>query len=383
MENIQFAILAVDKKAIEEDAKNGVLGDFVVGRLITPYISLLNKEYLRDIELITKQRFIKEDLEDLIIEFGELARGLVIEPQYLVLERMRKRSKAYPPLKYSYIHMLSSRFYEKNMHSILDGYHTVLYDLAKDKLIKFDGEYIALNNSFIDNILSTKTLKRVLNRTKYFKKALYSYITHGRAGKVTLDIVLKELTSKVKRELKITFEKQDIEDPKNYLFLDTKEKLIKLSEKNTIKEIIYKIKDPKEIKVQSIAGAMNDVYLVKADNEKLIVKRFTDWFNIKWFALSIIAYGTKVFTLSGKARLSNEYGINHLLAENNIPVPEIVSINIKERVLIEKYIEGKSILDIVKEAVKTENLSKEQKKWAFQVGKLIAKIHSLDIALGD
>ena len=43
--NIQLAILAVDKKAVEADARKGALGDFVAGRLMSPYIPILNSEF--------------------------------------------------------------------------------------------------------------------------------------------------------------------------------------------------------------------------------------------------------------------------------------------------------------------------------------------------
>lgn len=383
MDDTQFAILAVDKKAIEVDAKDGILGDFVVGRLIAPYIPILNQEYLREIEVETKRRLAREDLEDLIIEYGELARGLVIKPEYIVLARMRKRSKAYPPLRYSYVNMLQTGLREKNMMAIIDGYLEALRDLANLKILKFDGENIVLENSYIDNILSFKTMKKVINILEFNKKALYAYVTHGRAGKVKLDVATKELASKIKRELTITLNKQEIEDPKSYLFLKTENGLVNLSEKNSITEVIRKIRNEEKITVNLLAGALNEVYLVDVEKERLVVKRFTDWFNFKWFALNVVAYGAKIFTLSGKARLSNEYGTNILLAENHIPVPEIVYINIQERLLIEKYIDGKTMLDIVKEAVVTDDLADEQRRWALEIGRLIADIHALDVTLGD
>ena len=379
----QFAVLAVDKKAIEVDAEEGMLGDFVVGRLISPYIPVLTQEYLRAREVETKRRLAREDLEDLIIEYGELARGLVINPEYLVLARMRKRAKAYPPLKYSYVNMLQTGLREKNMASIIDGYLEALRDLENLKILKFDGENIVLENSYIDDVLSFKTMKKVVNILEFNKKALYAYVTHGRAGKVKIDVATKELASKIKRELTVTINKQEIEDPKNYLFLKTEKGLVNLNERNSITEVVRKIRSGRKITVNLLAGALNEVYLVEVEKEKLVVKRFTDWFNFKWFALNIVAYGAKIFTLSGKARLSNEYGTNRLLAENHIPVPEIVYINIQDRLLIEKYVEGKTILDNIKEAITEDNLTDEQRRWALEMGKLIADIHGLDVTLGD
>lgn len=383
MQNTQFAILVVDKKAIEIDARKGKLGDFIVGRLTSPYIPLLNTNYLRKIELETKRRFVKEDLEDLIIEYGELARGLVIKPEYLVLARMKKRVRSYSPLKFSYIKMLNAELREKNMYSILNGYVEVLNDLANSKFIKFDGENIILENLYIDNILTSRIKRKVVNLVKVSEKTIYAYITHGKAGRVKLDIMAKELASKIKRELTISFEKKELEDPKKYLFLKTKGGLINLNEKKSITEVMHKIIGNERVTIIPLGGALNEVYIAEVGKDKLVIKKFTDWFNLKWFVLNIAAYGTKVFTLSGRTRLYNEYAINRLLTENNISVPEIVFINIQERLLIERYIEGNSMQNIVKEAIETNSLTQKQKYWAVEVGKLIAKIHMLEVTLGD
>ncbi|MDQ1280895.1 MAG: Polbeta protein [Thermoproteota archaeon] len=383
MNGNQFAVLAVDKKALEMDAEKGALGDFVVGRLLSPYLPILNPEYLRSIELETKRRFVIEDLEDLIIEYGELSRGLVVKLDYLVLCRMKKRATSYPPLKYSYVKMLSPELRERNMKAILEGYVEVLKGLVKLKMIKFDGENLIINNGYIDNILSFKIHRRVVNLMEFSRRAFHSYVTHGRAGRVKLDVVAKELASKIKRELRIALNGQDLEDPKNYLFLKTGESLISLSERRSIKDFISKLECNENVVISPLAGALNEVYLIRVGSERLVAKKFTDWFNIKWFALNVVAYGTKIFTLSGKARLSNEFGMNRLLDENGIPVPEIVHVNIQERLLVEQFIEGISTLDIIRDAVRTDSLASEYKKYVFETGRTMAKMHSLDVTLGD
>lgn len=383
IDGIQFAVLAVDKKALEMDARKGALGDFVAGRLLSPYLPLLNPEYLRSIELETKQRFATEDLDDLIIEYGEIARGLVVKIDYLVLCRMKKRATSYPPLRYSYVKMLSPELRERNMKAILEGYIEVLKRLVELNIVKLDEENIVIENEYIDNILSFKTLRRVVNLMEFSRRAFYSYVTHGRAGRVKLDVVAKELASKIKRELKIAFNRQDLEDPKNYLFLKTGGGLISLSEKSSIKDFISKLESNKNVMMSPLAGALNEVYHIRVGNERLVVKKFTDWFNLKWFALNVVAYGTKIFTLSGKARLSNEFGMNRLLAENGIPVPEMIHVNIQERLLVERFIEGTSILDIVREAVRMDNITSEHKEYVIEAGRTMARMHSLDVTLGD
>lgn len=379
----QFAILAVDKRALELDAEKGELGDFVAGRFLSPYIPVVNPDYLRKIEITVKRRFAEEDLEDLIIEYDELSRGLVIEPEYLVLARMEKRSIAYPPLKYSYTNMLQKNLRESNMKKILDGYREVIEDLVSSGMVKREDESIILVDRYIDKVLSSKIRNRVVNLMDFGRRAIHSYLTHTKAGKVNLDIVAKELASKIKREIHTSTTKMEIEDPKNYLLLKTEQGLISLNRKDMVIDKIRSLDINQKIDVSVLSGALNDVHLVTLDDEMLVVKKFTDWFNIKWLLLNIASYGTKVFRTSGKARLSNEYVTNRILAEKGIPVPEVVSISLQDRILVEQYIKGKSLLHILLKIGKSDQISEEDKKYVFAAGKLLAQIHNLDVTVGD
>ncbi|MCJ7636606.1 MAG: hypothetical protein MUO21_03880, partial [Nitrososphaeraceae archaeon] len=189
--------------------------------------------------------------------------------------------------------------------------------------------------------------------------------------------------SKIKREISTKFNGQELEDPKNYLFLKTEKGLINLNKKDAIIEKIREINGNKKVDVKTLAGALNEVYLVTIDDEELIVKKFTDWYNLKWFILNIATYGTKIFHLSGKTRLSNEYVTNQLLAENKIPVPEIVSISLKDRMLVEHYIKGTPFLNVIIEIIRHDHLDTELRKFVFEIGRLLAQIHCLNITLGD
>ena len=379
----QLAILIVDKKALELDAEKGSFGDFIAGRLMSPYTPLLNTEYLEDIEVKLKKRFVEEDLEDLVIEYEELARGLVIRLEYLILARMQKRSRGYPPLRYSYINMLREELRDKNMTAILRGYRKAIKKLTTSKFIRVEGDTIRFENEYVDIILSSKTYNKVVNLADFSRRALSAYITHGKAGRVKLDVFAMELTSKIKRELQTAFKRQRIEDPKNFLFLKTDKGLICLNEESTMVELVQKLRNEKNVGVDPLSSALNEVYSITLDDEKLVVKKFTNWYTFKWFMLNIAAYGTKIFSLSGKARLANEYGINRLLAEKNILVPEIVAISIKDRVLVERYIEGTSALDFLEKAFALEELTDQQKDLAIELGKTIATIHSLHVVIGD
>jgi tRNA A-37 threonylcarbamoyl transferase component Bud32/predicted nucleotidyltransferase len=379
----QYAILTVDKKAIELDVETGNFGDFIAGRLISPYRPIHNSEYLEHLEVKVKKRFAEEELRDLVSEYEELARGLVIKPEYFILARMKKRSRGYPPLRYSYMQMLKDELRTKNMDAILSGYRSALTALQTTHIIKYFNDEVTLENNYVNKVLSSKRLNKVVNFIDSSKRAISAYITHGRAGRVKLDVFAKELTSKLKREFKIAFAREEIEDPKNYLFLRTEQGLVNLNEQNMMLESIQQFMDHQASKSQPLASALNDVFLVTVNKEKYVVKKFTNWYNVKWFVLNIAAYGTKKFALSGKTRLANEYGINRLLAENKMLVPDIVTISLKDRILVQRFIPGINGLDFYGKAFASSGLTNKQKQIAHKIGKTIAEIHSLDVAIGD
>jgi len=382
-EDGQLAILAVDQDALEKDVEKGVFGDFVAGRLLTPHVAILNEEYIWRVEVAVKKRFAEEDLKDLVLEYGELACGLTIIPTYLVLARMEKRARAYSPLRYSYVNILRPDLRENNLGLILEGYHEALTQLEKEGAVKFDGKYVQFQASFVDKVLSYKMYNRVVNFVASSRRTFNAYITHGKAGRVTLDIVARELASKLKREIQMAFHRQGLDDPKDYLFLETEKGLLSLNKTDSIIEKLRDIRGGSDITAKTLGTALNEVYFVEIDGEKLVAKRFTDWYNFKWFILNVVTLGTKVFSTQGKARLSNEYVTNRFLAENGILVPEIVSVSIPDRLLVERFVEGRSVLDIIVEVMASDSLSEEYEHLAFEVGRTLAKIHGRDVVLGD
>ncbi len=383
IKNAQLAVLAVDQKALEADVSRGALGDFVAGRLLSPFIPLKGEDYIQHVEVAVKKRFAEEELEDLVLEYGELARGLTIKPEYLILARMEKRAKVYSPLRYSYIKMLRPDLRDVNLGRIIEGYHEALRELQMGRIIRYEEQNIRLEDEFVDRVLSYKMLNKVVNLVDTSRRTFNSYITHGRAGRVKLEVVARELGSKLKRELQVTFNRQEIEDPRNYLFLETEKGLQCLNKTDIIVQKLQRLRGTNDVVARTLMSALNEVYLVEIEGERFVAKKFTDFHNLKWFIINVAAYGTKIFSLQGRSRLANEYLTNRFLAENGIPVAEIVSVSIPERMLIERFIEGTSALDFVSEAINTEHLTEEKKERAFQIGRTIAQVHSLNIVIGD
>ncbi len=375
-----ISFLIVDRELFEIDVDNGKVGDFLSNRILTPYIVITNSNYFVEKELIFKKRIIKEELENLIIEYGELSRSLIIKPEYFAISRMVKRAKVFPPLGYNYSKLIND---PTAMKSIMKSFNEAIEEMANDGFIKIDNQNISPTNNFVNNVVSKRTLKKVVNILEQSKASLYSYLMHGKAGLVDLDTISKELTFRTRKDLSKIIRKKNMKDPRDYLNLRVANGTIYLNDKSSITEILKRMRPNKKIEITPLTGVLNEVYLVKVDDEKLVAKKFTDWHSLKWFVLNIFALGAKTFYLSGKNRLQNEISTNTFLTDNKISVPSILHVSLPRGIVFRQFIEGSIITNIVKDSIKKEDLPKSSKECYYRLGKFFANIHDLGIELGD
>ncbi|MEM2922489.1 MAG: hypothetical protein QXF26_09270, partial [Candidatus Bathyarchaeia archaeon] len=297
---VPMAFMLVDKELFEIDVQHGSLGEFVSGRLLSPYLPLINGTYLKKCEIDLKRRVVIEELRDLVAQYGELSRGLVIGIDYIILSRMKKRMRMYPPLRYSYLNMLHEKVRERNLALIKEGFVEALKLVADEGVVKWDGSHITLTDEFIDNILKRKHVEKVVNILDFSRRALRAYLAQGRAGRVSPDILARELTVKISREIAASPQSARLEDPKNYLYLKTAARLVNMNEKASLVDILSKYKPGVDISLKNLGGVLNEVYQAFVGDASYVVKKFSDWFGFKWFTLNLVALGTRYFTVSGR-----------------------------------------------------------------------------------
>ncbi len=239
-----------------------------------------------------------------------------------------------------------------------------------------------LQTRFIDRILTRSSFERAVDVVETSQRVFRSYLAYGGGRIGGIELILDELGALLRRGPQFDLREKP-EDPRNHLFLQTATGMVNLNERSSIIDFARRLRPGAKVVMTPLASALNDVYLVSVAEEQLVVKKYTDWVNLKWFTVNLVTLGTKKFSVMGKSRLANEYGMNRVLSEADVPVPEIVHVSIPDRILIERYVEGENVGNIVKAASSSDQLTARQYEVATGIGKALAKIHSIDITMGD
>ncbi len=378
----EVRLLIADRNLLESDLKTGTLGDFFTEKFLYPFRAYTNDDYLKRLELETKVRVVKEEARDLVLEYGEMCRGLVAKPEFFGLSRMRKQARVLVPSMVNYLCLLEQPVRQQNL-SILNASFKSAVSAMRGDLVELDGDYATLRDEAVDRWLKDRASEQVINILRQSQRALYSYLAKGRAIYLNLDLLARELYTPLKLSLDRELVGMQPENPKNYLNLRTSEGLFSLSERASLEEIISKLRPGRPITIVPLAGVLNEVFLVSAGKEQFVAKMFTDWHGFKWFTLNLVSFGSKVFAVSGKARMTNEYGINRYLARKGLKVPQITYVSVKQRILLERYIAGMALGDLVTQCVNQSALTKSQYRLAESLGETLAGIHGVGVSVGD
>lgn len=383
-------VLVVDQGVFEMDVERGFLGEALAGGLLFPYVALVNGNYLRFQEVKLKKRLILELLENLALTFPELSYEFRIKPEYFLYETILSRARLFPPMLYSAFNFMRKDVKEKNVQSSLKGYLEALKSLKSENVVDFSEGYVKICKEFLDKAKSRRV--RFTNLFKTAHRALFASLL-GIFPK-TLGFISqnREVLFKVQRFFKENSKSvHEIEEPQKYLYVPTASGLVSLASRVDVKTFARKMlcaSEDAEVEVEEVGGVLNDVYLVKAvvnDVEKrVVVKSFRDWSSFKWFPLTLWTFGTRTFAVLGLSRLERECAISQLLHSKGFAVPKILHVSQSERLIFMEYVEGENLDRVVKRilASKAEGVEKDLEV-VRRVGEEFAKIHMLNIALGD
>jgi len=386
-----IAVLAVDEWVFERDVDRGFLGEALVGGLIFPYMPLVNRDYLHLQEVKLKKRLILELMESLVMDFPELSYEFHIKPEYFMYEAMLTRARLFPPMLYALASFMQENRKEKNVKDVLCGFLEALKELEAERVISFSMGYVKISKEFADAAKTRRVhftnLFRTGQRTLFTSllgifPQILNVFSQNREAFLNLQRVLEE-SSKVLRR---------IEDPKYYVYVPTASGLAPLANRMDIEAFARKVLSADknaEVKIENIGGILNDVYLVRTivngNERKVVVKRFRDWSNFKWFPLTLWSVGTRTFAVFAISRLERECAINRLLDSKGLSVPKVLYVSPAERLIFMEYVEGEDLSKLMKKIANTKAAGEIGKDLSTieRIGELFACVHALGVALGD
>ena len=383
-------VFAIDRWIFERDIERGFLGEALASKLVFPYISISGNGYLHIQEVALKKRLILELLENLTVNFPELTNRMQIRPQYFLYEVLLNRIRIFPLLAYDASNVIAALTISEAQS--LDSYNEALSQLEAEGKINLVNGYVKISKKLVAQCQDPRV--RIVNLTKNAPRRLFT----------SLFGVLPQLMSIVSQNFETFLRTQKINwgkppdpaylfvDPKKYVFIQTSEGLISLSDKIDIKGFAQKMLlngQSQHINVEPVGGILNDVYIIDAygsdGKTRALAKSYKDWSGFKWFPLTVWSLGARSFSVSAQARLAKECAINELLRNEGLNVPKILHVSNAQRLVFMEFIDGEG-LDVAVKRIANDKSHKSIETELAEInkaGEILAKVHSHDIVLGD
>ncbi|MCW3999466.1 MAG: hypothetical protein NWE93_04440 [Candidatus Bathyarchaeota archaeon] len=386
VKNKTVFVFAVDQWVFERDIDRGLLGEALASKLIFPHTALEGQAYLYEREVELKQRLILEMLENLIINFPELAHHIQIQPQYFMYEVLLNRLRVFPLLAYNLGDL--TNYLKHNETQALDCYTQALIQLEAQGKVNLHNGYVCITKNFISKCQDPKL--RLINFSKNAPRRIFTSFLGVLPQMMG---IISQNTEEFLRTQKINWarpfeEAADFVDPQKYVFFPTAQGMVSLSEKIDIKGYTQRMflkNESVDLEVKHIGSMLNDVYLINAGERKVLAKRFKDWSGFKWFPLTLWSVGARSFAVSGQARLAKECAISEYLLSEGFNVPKILHVSNAERIVFMEFIEGTDLSSFIK-AYSTSldiTVAANMLDMVRRVGETLAKVHVHGVTLGD
>lgn len=367
-EGLNLSILIVDKLALIEDVEQAKLGEFVAGRLLNPYLPIMNEKFWREMEIKLKKRVIVEEFEELVGEFGSLTSYMFVPLEYFLFSKLKKRATIYPPALYSYAMTYSCKRAEANLKMTIKGFEEAAAELEEAGLVKMGEGRLAITEKGFSTLKKSIFAKKL----ELASRGIKQYLVHGSAGRVGLDVVFKEAFSKVSRSF--------YEMPEN---LKEPRSLLKLAEgilvfgENWFFELKrhFGLAEDVRVEMKPLGSFYSTTYLYRLKSgsieKKVVVKRFLDIRSLKWLLVNIATGLVKRFEMKPMIRMGNEYVATIELRKAGVGTPRIILVHPKERLMVKEFVDGSPAIELLK---------------AGDVGpiaKAMASVHKMGYSIGD
>lgn len=366
---MKVSALAVDRVALERDARSAFLGEFVVGRLLHIYYPITNAEFFAAVERAYKRRVILEEVQNIVASTGVLSTEIIFPLEFVAFSKVKHRTSLYPGAAYSYYKTYTTN--NRNLEFALDGYRKALADIvAEDKelfaarqdgLLQISDEHIFLERG--------KTRLKLTKRLQEFS----SYLVHTYAGRKIMYLAVTEAESKVRRSGKSVQLPDFMACPRSEYWRLPEGKLI-VDSKDWLGDLGYSVARKRRL------GNVNSrtMLYVLEDERKIAVKELAKTKAVKWAALSLWTAPVKRFRIDPLLRLGSEYKAIRFIRSLGLRTPAIDAVVLDRKILVTQFIEGKTLAGVIKDYIggKPSALLRE-------AGAHIARIHRAGSCFGN
>jgi tRNA A-37 threonylcarbamoyl transferase component Bud32 len=378
----ECAALVVDPVSFENDCKKSSLGEFASGRLLNPYFPLEGETYIRQMETAYKKRVILEGLSDAYADYSDFASQIVFPLRYFLFEKLRKRAAIYPPVVYSYAKTYGEALLQENLEFALDGFRRAAAELKSEGLVEF--------SSLQDTLVPSKKFgagifSRLGAAASYTNKSIRQYAVHGYAGRVTPNVVGKEVISKISRSRRSGKLPEYVQNPRNSwtlssgkLFASSHDWLTDLLDYLEFDRRTCKISNKSMGEIYNSAG----FYTIQDERRavKLAVKRYQDIKGMKWGVLNLWSLRNADFTANPMERMYREYKAVQDLRSFGLSTPEIIAVFLDQKMTVTRFVEGKDLSKLESEYLNGE--TQDLSPFEF-FGRDLGIMHNSGYCMGD
>lgn len=407
-EGAKISALIVDYTALQKDAQSGLLGEFVVGRLLHTYEAMINHELFNSIEVFYKKRVILEELFDIVKTTNILCSEISFPLEFILFSKIKRRSSVYPAAIYSYYKIYTGASASHNLAFALQGYKKALGEIVtndkeliilKHPTTNTDGPLLQIGKKRL--VISMQGGKNTIS-LKLEKKLqiLSSYFIHVYAGRRIFHYAMKEADSKIKRHrTQQLCLPEFMANPREHYWKLREGLLTSKSNKKWLDLVAkssgftaYNISNKcrlGDINSRTISYTLKDAHNSNS-SISIVAKKFAKSKGVKWAALNAWSASTaSTFKHSFKVdplyRLGTEYkALMYLRDELGLNTPTILVVDLERRILVTSHVEGKNMSHVIQNSLEKDSTAGgENIFWIRTIGKQIAMIHSTQCALGN
>ena len=402
----KISALIVDYNALQKDVKRGLLGEFVAGRFLHKYKSLINQDLFKSMELLYKKRVILEELSEIIRTTNILCMEIKFPLEFILFSKIKRRSMVYPAALYSYYKMYTGSRAEENLAFAQEGFKKALEEIiANDKDLLVLNQISSKTDDFLLQIgkkclIQNKQGGRNTTSLKFSKlHMISSYFVHAYAGRKVFHYTMREAESKIKR-----YKSQPFTLPE--FMASPREKYWKLDEGRVIagrnKRWLDQIAESAgiiqyttrkirlgDINSRTICYTLQDTSIYDR-SISIVAKRFATLKGVKWAALNFWSMSTgllkkRSYKVDSLERLGTEYkALRYLRNELGLDTPTILGVDFERRILVTNFVKGQSLNKFIQNSLKKKSTAgKENVLWITTAGRNIAMIHSAHCSLGN